>query len=78
MGVCQHQVTIARLNRYLLKNDIPAMALAEYLGLSRSTLSKWRERRAIPKRLHPLLEELVVRPRESVLRHRSRRSPAPF
>jgi len=62
--------TVARLNRFLSSANIPAAALADYLCVTRSAISKWRARNVVPRRLHRVLEELETRPRESVLRHR--------
>jgi DNA-binding Xre family transcriptional regulator len=59
-------MTIEKLDNWLTQENITSVELARYLGLTKYTITKWRERKSIPKRLHPILSELCARHRESV------------
>lgn len=72
------EMTVKQLDRWLKRQDITSTELAVYLNLSKHAISKWRERNTIPRKLRPVLEELVESDRRSLQRHLRRPSVSLF
>jgi len=67
-----------KLDTWLKREEISSVELARYLGLTRYTISKWRERKTLPIRLVPILEELILSDRRTLQRHLARQAPELF
>ena len=67
-------MTVKKLNKWLAKERVQASELADYLGVSKSAISKWRARNSIPKRLGPILQMIVSSDRRFLQRTPSRRT----
>ena len=69
------KVTIAAMNKWLIREGIESKQLAELLGVKKSTISKWRARGFIPAASVPKIEMLLSYRRENVLRQLGRHTP---
>ena len=65
-------MTIKQLDAWLRKENISSVELARFLGITKAAISKWRERKAIPKRESARLKVIVSLDRRSLQRHLNR------
>jgi len=71
-------MTIKQLDKWLSKNNITSMQLAELLGLSRYAISKWRERGFISPKQLPRIQAIAERHPRYVPRMLDRRRTSLF
>ena len=63
------KITIAALDRWLKEEGIESLDIAKYLRLTPSAISRWRERRVIPKKHQRVLSSIVGVERRSLDRY---------
>lgn len=71
-------MTIKQLDNWLRKEGVSATQLAEFLGLTKHAISKWRERKTIPAKALPRIQAIVELDRRSLQRHLRPRTPELF
>lgn len=68
------KITIKKLDRWMKREGVQSVELANYLGVSKSAISKWRKRGNVPVRLNPILEMILSSDRRFLQRKPSRRT----
>ncbi len=71
-------MTVKDFNRRLKTSGITAMDVAALLSISRSTISKWRARRKIPRAYHMLLQQVLELDQRSLLSRLRRHTERSF
>lgn len=78
MPKIKNPITVKDFDKWLNKEDVESIEVAEILDVSPSCLSRWRERGAIPNKHQTTLKNIVGLSRQSLQRYLRPHDSGPF